>query len=85
MDKKLNLEEKLKEIDAFFENLSLEEFEKMALESGLGKIRESSDCSYVLAVKGMYEGTYVNDQKHVNVTKDNEFHYQNDNILKGAA
>lgn len=85
MDNKLTLEEKLEEIDTFFENLSLEEFEEMALEAGLGKIRESSDCSYVLAVKGLNEGTYVNDQKRVNATKDNDFYCQDDNILKGAA
>lgn len=34
-------EEKLKKIDDFFENLSLEEFEKMSIKAGLGVIGES--------------------------------------------
>lgn len=39
----------LAEIDNFFKDLSPEEFERLALESGLGEIKESCDCSYIKA------------------------------------
>lgn len=46
-----SLEERLRYIDYFFDNLSVEEFEQMAIESGAGYIKKSSESDYVKAMK----------------------------------
>lgn len=48
------LEDELKRIDEFFETLSLEEFEEMALDCGAGVIAPSKESMYVAAVPKRY-------------------------------
>lgn len=46
-----SLEEELKRIDDFFDNLSNEEFETMKKRIGFGKIKPAKESSYVLAMQ----------------------------------
>lgn len=69
MNKNDELEYKLNKIEEFFDGLSLEEFEKMSFEAGLGRINESGKSSYVLAIDG-YSSTIAN----FNI--DNNFEFQ---------
>ncbi|MCM1058222.1 MAG: hypothetical protein NC517_11535 [Firmicutes bacterium] len=57
------LEEELKKIDEFFDALSMEEFEKMAMDCGAGIIAPSDESAYVAAVPKRYANT-------VNIYKD---------------
>lgn len=85
MENKITLEEKLDRINEFFNNLSDDDFERMALEAGLGEIKDSDACSYVLATSKIAGEKYVNEQKMLNETDNNQFFYRNDRRLRGAA
>ena len=39
----MDIKEQIKKIDDFFNNLSIEEFEKMAIEAGINEIKSSND------------------------------------------
>ena len=51
------LEDELKRINEFFEALSLEEFEEMALDCGTGVIAPSRESMYVAAAPKRYANT----------------------------
>lgn len=46
---KRDLSEKLEQIETFFQDISIEEFEKKLLDCGLGTIGDSSRSDYVVA------------------------------------
>ena len=77
---KYDLEQKMKEIESFFERLSVEEFEKMAFDCGLGQIKKSKDSTYVLATQ-----SYSDQIRYIKNTKDNEFSLDMEDYIKGAA
>lgn len=77
MNNQYTLWEKLKEIKQVIAEMPMEEFERLSYESGLGKIEDSSESGYVLAVKG-----YSN--KEESFCYNNKFSYYNDD-LRGAA
>lgn len=85
MKREVTLDERLKKINDFFDNVSLDDFERMALDAGAGAIKESSKCSYVLASTVQNDNRYVNGQKFSSDIGNNEFFSQNDGILRGAA
>lgn len=79
---KYNLDKRLQRIDEFFNNLSVDEFEEMAFDCGLGKIKKSSECNYVVAANIQYS----NRMKKAVSTKDNQFSFVgNGSDIKGAA
>lgn len=43
------LEDELKRIDDFFENISIKELEEIAIECGIGEIVPSAESGYVMA------------------------------------
>ncbi len=79
---KRDLSERLEQIEAFFQDISIEEFEKKLLDCGLGTICDSSRSDYVLAT----DMKYRNQMKSVINTKDNKFFLvAEDETIKGAA
>lgn len=76
-----NLKQRLKEIDVFFQNISIDEFEKAAFDCGLGTIKSSDKSDYVLASNIRYK----DEMRNINNTKDNRFYLSENDNLKGAA
>lgn len=75
----VSLDEKMKNIEEFFDNLSLDDFEKMSFDAGLGSIADSGKSTYVLASM-----QYVNKAKDMKNTDNNKFSLEK-NDLRGAA
>ena len=75
-DNKAILEHKLEQIDEFFENLSVEEFEKGMLDAGAGVISDCGQSTFLLN-----EGKYIN--LKTNTANKDVFSIEDD--LRGAA
>ena len=80
-----SLEEKLKQIDKFFDNLSIEEFEKMSFDAGLGEIEDETESSFMFSIGAEFDTMYSKDKSIKLSTQDNDFYYVDDEKIKGAA
>lgn len=78
-----SLEDEMKRIDDFFSNLSVNEFDKMAIEAGMGEIKSSCESSYVKASQLPLEATYSNKTIYNNDWETKWVNHQDN--LQGAA
>lgn len=77
-----NHENRMKAISDFFSKISKEELEEKLLEAGAGRIKESCDSDYVLAIKG----NISRNSDLYSIGEDMSFHeFSLQDDLRGAA
>lgn len=80
-----NLEQELKRIDSFFEKMTVEEFEKIALDCGAERICSTESSSYVSTME-FTEEKYSAKTVYRSEQPENKYSIKNEIIsLKGAA
>ena len=67
----MNINEQIKNIDDFFKNLSIDEFERIAIDAGINESKSSSDYGMELLL----------DSNNVAYTKDNSSYSKDSNYI----
>lgn len=62
----MNMSEKFKKIDSFFENLEVEDFEEIIEKAGIDKIKASSDEGMELLLPSTYTTKPITTIKNIN-------------------
>ena len=85
----MNINKRLNQIDNFFENLSIEEFDKKLEKAGINDIKPSSDSNMKLLLSSIYvtesdvDLQYIN-KKEIVVGKQNYYNLYSDDYAEAV-
>lgn len=85
----MNINKRLNQIDNFFENLSIEEFDKKLEKAGINDIKPSSDSNMELLLSSIYvtesdvDLQYIN-KKEIVVGKQNYYNLYSDDYAEAV-